>query len=253
MERAPDDWWRTYFEGAATEVFRRVFAAKAPADAATIEKVLALTSPCRVLDVPCGHGRIAIELAARGHTVTGLDFSSSEIARAQGTARERGLEVDFRLGDMRRDIPPGAFDAAACFGHSFGYFDDDDDNLGFLRAVYGALRPGGGFAMENAFCMESYLPRASERPSWSRVDQFYLLQRETFDPERGRLDIEHTYVTPETGGVDVRRVSCRMYTYREIVSLLRSSGFEDVRGLDAAGDAPFRVGGHLLIVARRPS
>ena len=253
MERAPDDWWRTYFEGAATEVFRHAFAAKASADAATIEKVLALTSPSRVVDVPCGHGRIAIELAARGHTVTGLAFSASEVTLARSAARERGLEVDFRLGDMRCDIPRGAFDAAVCFGHSFGYFDHDDDHVAFLRGVHQALRPGGGFAMENAFCMESYLPRASEKPFWSEVGRFYLLQRETFDPERGRVDIEQTYFTPETGGVDVRRISCRLYTYREIVLLLRSCGFEDVRGLDAAGDAPFRVGGHLLLVAKRRS
>jgi cyclopropane fatty-acyl-phospholipid synthase-like methyltransferase len=252
METAPSDWWKTYFEGAPNHVFRHVMAASAPADAARIEKVLALPPQSKVLDVPCGHGRIAIELAARGHVVTGLDFSSEEIAHAKATARERGVQVDFRIGDMRSAVPANAFDATACFGHSFGYFDDDD-NVAFLRSLHQSLRPGGRFAMETAFCLESYLPRYSERarPFWTKTGETYLLQHETFDHERGRMNIEQTYFAAKAGVVETKRLSCRMYTYRELVTLMRSCGFEGVRGLDGSGDEPFRVGGHLLLVGRR--
>jgi SAM-dependent methyltransferase len=253
METAPSDWWKTYFDGAANDVFRHLMAARAPSDAARIEKVLALPPRSKILDAPCGHGRIAIELAARGHLVTGLDLSADEIARAKATARERDVEVDFRVGDMRADVPAGAFDAAACFGHSFGYFDDDEDNAAFLRSLHRSLCPGGGFAMETDFCLESSLPRFSERarPYWTKVGETYFLQRETFDHERGRMNIEQTYLSPNAGSVETERLSCRMYGYRELVALMRSCGFEDVRGLDGAGDAPFRLGGHLLLVGRR--
>ena len=104
METAPSDWWRTYFDGAANDVFRHLMAARASTDAARFEKVLALSPHSKILDVPCGHGRIAIELAARGHVVTGLDLSADEIARAKATARERNVEVDFQVGDMRSDV-----------------------------------------------------------------------------------------------------------------------------------------------------
>jgi SAM-dependent methyltransferase len=250
METAPSEWWKTYFEGAANDVFRHAMAERASADAARIERVLALPPHSQVLDVPCGHGRIAIELAARGHVVTGLDLSPEEIARAKATARERNVQVDYRIGDMRADVPAGAFDATACFGHSFGYFDDDD-NAAFLRSLHRSLRPGGGFAMETDFCLESYLPRFSDRPFWTKAGETYLLQRETFDPERGRMNIEQTYLAPKGGVVETKRLSCRVYAYRELIALMRSCGFEDVRGLDGSGDAPFRVGGHLLLVGRR--
>jgi SAM-dependent methyltransferase len=253
METAPSDWWKTYFEGAANDVYRHAMAASAAADAERIERVLALAPHSDILDVPCGHGRVAIELAARGHVVTGLDFSSQEIAHANAMARERGVQVDFRIGDMRSDVPADAFDATACLGHSFGYFDHDDDNAAVLRSLHRSLRPGGRFAMETAFCLESYLPRFSERARsfWTKFGETYLLQRETFDHERGRMDAEQTYFAPKTGVVETRRLSCRMYAYRELVALMRSCGFEDVRGLDGTGDAPFRVGGPLLLVARR--
>src|ERR1700679_1481753 len=99
MDLAPTDWWKTYFHGPTNEVFRRVMAPRAAADAEKIERILALPAGSKVLDVPCGHGRIAIELAAHGHVVTGIDLAAEEIARARQTALERSVTVDFRIGD----------------------------------------------------------------------------------------------------------------------------------------------------------
>jgi SAM-dependent methyltransferase len=56
--------------------------------------------PGRALDVACGEGRNALWLAERGWTVTGVDFSDVAIAKAQASARERGLSIDFRVGDV---------------------------------------------------------------------------------------------------------------------------------------------------------
>jgi SAM-dependent methyltransferase len=253
MDAAPTDWWKTYFHGPVNDVFRRVMAPRAAADAEKIERVLALAPRSRILDVPCGHGRIAVELAARGHAVTGIDLAAEEIARARQTARERDVTVDLRVGDMRFDVPADAFDATLCFGHSFGYFDDET-NAAFLRAAHDSLRPGGRFAMETHFCLESYLPKVAERsrPLWMKSGDVYLLQNETLDPESGRLAIDQTYIMPENGNVETTRLSCRVYSCRELVLLMRSSGFVDVRALEIDGSAPFRVGGPLLLVGTRP-
>jgi SAM-dependent methyltransferase len=252
MDLAPSDWWKTYFHGATNDVFRSVMAPRAAADAERIERVLGLASASTILDVPCGHGRIAIELAAHGHVVTGIDLAAEEIARAKRTAGERDVAVDFRVGDMRFDVPSAAFDATVCFGHSFGYFDDET-NAAFLRAARDSLRAGGSFAMETHFCLESYLPKIAERarPLWMKSGDVYLLQKETFDPESGRLAIEQTYLTPGSGKVENARLSCRVYSCRELVALMRSAGFGEVRALDIDGGAPFSVGGSLLLVGTR--
>jgi cyclopropane fatty-acyl-phospholipid synthase-like methyltransferase len=172
---ARDDWWKTYFQGVASEFTRRAVAPRSVADAARIERVLGLSESSTILDVPCGHGRIAIELAARGHRVTGLDFAPEEIACAKQAALERNVTIDVRVGDMRTDVPAESFDATVCFGHSFGYFTDEE-NAAFLRAAYGSLRPGGQFALETALCLDSYLPRLGEvsRPQWAKVGDTYL-------------------------------------------------------------------------------
>jgi ubiquinone/menaquinone biosynthesis C-methylase UbiE len=71
---------------------------------------LALEPGAKILDLCCGHGRHAIELARRGLTVTGQDLSAAALARARENARQDAVEVRWVQADMRQ-IPDGEFDA----------------------------------------------------------------------------------------------------------------------------------------------
>lgn len=79
--------------------------------------------PGRALDLGCGTGTNALTLAKYGWDVTGVDFAPKAISRARRKAREAGLDVDFRIGDVTR---PGGIDGTfdlvldiGCF-HSLG-------------------------------------------------------------------------------------------------------------------------------------
>jgi SAM-dependent methyltransferase len=54
-----------------------------------------------VLDLGCGTGRVALDLAARGHSVTGVDSEPSLVRALAARARERGLRVDAEVADAR--------------------------------------------------------------------------------------------------------------------------------------------------------
>ena len=88
-----------------------------------IERELALPPRARILDVPCGSGRHALTLAARGHRVTGVDISTEALGYARRAAAAAGVDVEFVESDMRQVRRGGAFDAAVCLGNSFGYLD----------------------------------------------------------------------------------------------------------------------------------
>ncbi len=70
---------------------------------AWLERWLPDVTPGRALDVPCGAGRNAIFLASREFSVTGIDISAVALARAEATARARGLSVEW----IRRDLDTG--------------------------------------------------------------------------------------------------------------------------------------------------
>ena len=78
------------------------------AQAELIWRALRLGEGNEVLDVPCGHGRIANRLAARGARVTGLDADAFFLERARADAAARGVEVEYVQGDMRELAVGGA-------------------------------------------------------------------------------------------------------------------------------------------------
>jgi ubiquinone/menaquinone biosynthesis C-methylase UbiE len=75
--------------------------------------VLPSHGPLDALDLGCGTGFLSLELAARGHRVTGVDFAPAMIARAERKAAERGLSIRFEQGDAEQlPFAPSSFDLA---------------------------------------------------------------------------------------------------------------------------------------------
>ncbi|MEH1102310.1 SAM-dependent methyltransferase [Micromonospora sp. CPCC 205561] len=101
----------------------------------------------RVLDVGCGLGAPAIQLAAEyGVRVTGVNISTRQVAEATARARAAGLadQVTFRSADYTSlDFPNGSFDAVVAM-EALVYVSD----LGHaLRGLHRVLRPGGRLSL----------------------------------------------------------------------------------------------------------
>jgi ubiquinone/menaquinone biosynthesis C-methylase UbiE len=74
-------------------------------------RVLPSGGPLDALDIGAGTGFLSLELAARGHRVTGIDFAPAMIARAESKAAERGLDIRFEAGDAEQlRFSPASFD-----------------------------------------------------------------------------------------------------------------------------------------------
>jgi SAM-dependent methyltransferase len=95
-----------------------------------------------VLDAGCGTGENALFLASRGHEVLGLDFIPAAIGRAKARARERGVRVEFQVGN--------ALDLGS-LGRQFGTVIDcglfhtfaDDDRTHYVAGLALVVRPRG--------------------------------------------------------------------------------------------------------------
>jgi SAM-dependent methyltransferase len=213
-----------------------------------VEKVLRLAPGSKVLDVPCGGGRHSLELAARGHRVTGVDLSEDFLKVARAGSAGRSLPVAWERREMT-DLPwREEFDGAFCFGNSFGYLEDEA-NARFLTAVARALKPGGHFVLDTSMTAEGLFPHFQER-RWYQVGDILFLSQAQYDPARGRLETEYTFV--RDGEADTRPASVRVSTCRELVGLFAAAGLTSCAAYDSLERGPFRLGSQrLLLVAQR--
>jgi len=120
------------------------------AAAETIDEALKLTGiqSGSVLDLCCGPGRCSLALAARGFQVTGVDLTKFLLDKARALSRAARLKIEWIQGDMRDFSRANAFDLVISMYHSFGYFEDRDENEKVLDNVFHSLRPGGTFVIE---------------------------------------------------------------------------------------------------------
>ena len=107
------------------------------------------TRPGSLMDVACGTGRHAVEFAAMGWQVTGIDYNPELLQRARESAATRGLEVVFLEQDMRAlDVGGRPFDVVTCLFDSIGYGLEDDAIVEALRGMGRHLSPTGVLAVE---------------------------------------------------------------------------------------------------------
>ena len=210
---------------------------------------LGLEPGARVLDLACGHGRHAIELARRGFGVTGLDLSEPSLALARERAGEQSLELELVAGDMRELPWEGEFDAIVNLWTAFGYFAEESDDARVLDAVARALRPGGSFLLDtlNVFA----LARGFQEHGWQELeDGRLLIEDRAYDQLAGRSTATWTVIDPD-GTRRHHRHSLRCYTLPELRALLRRAGLEVVDAWGGWDGAPFGWESSRLIVHAR--
>ena len=207
-------------------------------------RLLELEPGAQVLELACGHGRIANRLAARGASVTGLDVTARFLERARVDAHVRDIEVDYVHGDMRELGWEDRFGAVTCMFTSFGYFDDDD-NRRVLRGVRRALRPGGRLCLELNH-LPWLLRNFREREVIERDGQ-WMIDRNRYDPVTGRTINDRTVI--RDGRQRSFQFSVRMFTFPELRDWLLAAGFREVDGFSGHGEELTLDAPRMVIVA----
>lgn len=222
-----------------------ILSARQAGEIDVIWRLLGLQPGMEVLDLACGHGRIANELAARGCAVTGLDATALFIEMARKDAAERGLTVTYVHGDMRTLPWTRRFDRVVNWFTAFGYFDDDG-NREVLAQVARALRPGGVFALE--MNNRDFVLRRSQPSSVHERDGNLLIDRHRYEVPTGRMLTERLIVRDG----HVRRVPffVRYFTYTELRDWLVAAGFAAVDGYDDSGNELTLDSRRMIVVAR---
>jgi len=104
-----------------------------------ITNYLNLPEDAKILDLACGKGRHSVYLNQLGYDVTGADLSENSIAEA---SKSSNAKLNFTVHDMRVSFDE-KFDAIFNLFTSFGYFENDEDNLTTLKAIKESLSEYG--------------------------------------------------------------------------------------------------------------
>ena len=243
------EWTEDFFRGLALELWRKAIPPEQTlAEVGFLEAQMALPPGARLLDVPCGNGRLALELAGRGYAVTGVDACAEFIAEARRAAGARGVTVDWRQGDMRALDWAQGYDGVFCFGNSFGYFDAEGTGE-FLQGLADALKPGGRLVLDTDMAAESLLPLMEER-IWTPVGEMTMLADNSYDVAEGRLDTEYTFIR----GAERQTATAHywVFTVGEIRRMLGHCGLETLALYGGPDGEPFAFASpRLLLVAEK--
>lgn len=131
-------WYEKLFENYADQYDREPFTHGTLGECDFIERELNYNKSLKIVDIGCGTGRHAIELAKRGYSVTGIDLSEAQLKKAREKAEQANVKVEFLRYDARNLPFENQFDAAImiCEG-AFPLMETDEMNFEILKMLQG--------------------------------------------------------------------------------------------------------------------
>jgi SAM-dependent methyltransferase len=211
---------------------------------------MGLSAGAQVLDVGCGYGRHAMELAARGFHVVGLDLSTPLLVRGGEEAQRRGLEINFVRGDMRELDFDAQFDGAYCMFSTFGYFDDET-NKKTVANIARALKPGGRVMIE--ILNRDYVIADLPTRVWWEGEGCVVLEEVELNYFSSRIQVNRSVVFDDGRQLE-QEISVRAYSLHEVGKLMHAAGF---RVLEVSGGYHTRgrffgnQSRHIIVLAER--
>jgi SAM-dependent methyltransferase len=191
---------------------------------------------CKVLDVPCGIGRVAIPLARLGFEVQGVDLSPHLVGvakeKAAGFKLPPGM-TKFVVGDMHDLVSrfaPGSFDAVLNVFTSIGYGSEEDDLKFFSEAREVTKR--GGLLLISGLRNRDYIARNPSQNVYEESRRLLVLDTYSFDTGRSRERGLWRFYLKRGGkkGGELEfagefPTDIRVYSPHELVSRLEATGW----------------------------
>jgi len=238
------EWWKGFFDDDYLRLWEGSEAPeKTEKEVAGLAQVLGLGPGSRVLDAPCGYGRISRGLAAHGCQVLGVDQSAALLAEAG----RRGPEIPpdrlrYLHHDLRQPLPQlgfnVGFDVALNIYSSLGYGSEADD-LAILSNLRQAVRPGGQLFVETMHRDRAVAGLAHNSASRGHrlADGTLMVEEPHLDPITGRSQTTWYWWGPAGGGQ--KTGDFRVYSPTELVGLVERAGWRVRSTHDGCSPEPF--------------
>jgi len=209
-----------------------------------------------ILDVACGDGTFAVEMAKKGYKVTGVDLSAKMLGMARERSGARGAKVELSIGDMRKLGFRNRFDLATSWFDSLNYLLKPEELTRTFKGVAQALRKGGLFVFDmNTIFGLAFLYRQTSPVKHDSADIVMLHQFLGYDFDTHIVTMKLTSFTREGAGwkrSDEIHME-RGYTLSQIRSCLKRAGLVELAagGNPAFTAAPGETSARVWFVAQK--
>ncbi len=179
-----------------------------------------------VLEPACGSGRLVLEMARRGYSVSGFDLSPEMLAYARQRLAQAGETAQLQEADLVEFSFRRRFDLAHCLVSTFKYLMDEDSARSHLECVAQSLRPGGLYVLGLHTTDYDYDRFTRERWVAEREGTHVVCNIQTWPAEsRKRREKVRSRLVVREGG-ETRRLETnwwfRTYDARQLESLIAS-------------------------------
>lgn len=247
--KAPPAWYDGFFESEWLDYLALGRPEQTRQQVQFIIEKLALEPSAAILDLACGRGRVAVELARLGFSVTGLDLSPRSLELAREAAHDAGVSITFVERDMRQLDAEEAFDAVINVWTSFGYFEREEDHSLVLDTVARALVPDGRFLIDTINPMT--LARRFQERDWREFDDgTIMVEQRSYDHLTGRTGATWTFVRSDGSRSELRHV-LRAHTAAELATLLERAGLHIEDAWGGFNGAALGQGARTILLARK--
>jgi 2-polyprenyl-3-methyl-5-hydroxy-6-metoxy-1,4-benzoquinol methylase len=221
-------WYEALFENYGNKYDNEPFAQGTIGECDFIEQEIRFSKSVSILDIGCGTGRHAIELAKRGYTLTGIDLSPSLLNRARTKSSALGLQITFQQLDARMLHFRNEFDLAImlCEG-AFPLMETDEMNYEILRNAANALKINGKLLFTTLNGLFPLFHSVKDFLDSKTVQGAAACNNNSFDLMTFR---DHNLTTVEDDLGNKKELNCneRYYVPSEITWLLKSLQFRTI-------------------------
>ena len=175
-------------------------------------------SQARILDIACGTGTLAIELARNGHIVQGIDISPEMIREAKHKSN-RLPKLSFKVADMTSFQVKGKFNLVTCTFDSINYLININDLKKALNHIANLLIPKGLFVFDSntSRLYRNYHQEVLKRTLGGQS----FIQHCIYDPLSNEAITEFSFADGNT-----ERHRQRPYNYKELYPIMYSTGLK---------------------------
>ena len=212
-----------FFKGLYKEVWRKEIPnGLTEAEVDFIEEIGQLKTGSHILDLMCGYGRHALELARRGYTVTAIDNSKEYISEIIKLSKKEDLAVTALAGDVSEISIADRYDMVLNMGNSFAFFDAETA-YNLLEKIYAVLNPGGIFLI-NTWAVGEIASKHFQERTWHYIDEYKFITESQYLFNPTRIESNYTILAP-SGEMETLQGIDYIFSFSELNFMLGKAGF----------------------------